>query len=266
MVIAARSLTDAMRLLGGGLVILRRLSLGAGAVLLVLCGAAPAVAPDDPYAQARQRMVRTIEAIASAAGGDATPTILDPSVLDVLRRVPRHAFVPEGLRERAYEDEPLPIGYGQTISQPYIVGLMTDVLRLTRGDRVLEIGTGSGYQAAVLAELGAQVFTIEIVPALAQQAAARLPALGYGAVRVRQGDGYYGWPEAAPFDAIIVTAAVPQVPPPLLEQLKPGGRMLLPLGAAFLLQELVLIEKLTDRTVRTTALLPVAFVPFTRTP
>jgi protein-L-isoaspartate(D-aspartate) O-methyltransferase len=260
-----RSFTDVMDLFGDGLVTLRRLSVAAGATLLLLGGTAEAAA-QDPYATARAQMVRTIEAIAAAAGGGATPKILDAGVLDVLRRVPRHEFVPEELRDRAYADEPLPIGYGQTISEPYIVALMTDLLQLAPGGRALEVGTGSGYQAAVLAALGAQVQTIEIVPALAKEAAARLTALGYGAVQTRQADGYYGWPEAAPFDAIVVTAAVPQVPPPLIEQLKPGGRMVLPVGAAFLVQELLLIEKLADRTVRTTALLPVVFVPLTRTP
>jgi len=237
----------------------------AGAALLLLGGMAQAAA-EDTYAKPREQMVRTIEAIAAAVGGGATPKILDARVLDVLRRVPRHEFVPEEFRDRAYADEPLPIGYGQTISEPYIVALMTDLLRLAPGGRALEVGTGSGYQAAVLAALGAQVHTIEIVPALAKEAAARLVALGYGAVQTRQADGYYGWPEAAPFDAIVVTAAVPQVPPPLLEQLKPGGRMVLPVGAAFLVQELLLIEKLADRTIRTTSLLPVAFVPLSRTP
>ena len=178
-----------------------------------------------------------------------------------MRRVPRHAFVPASQRELAYTNRPLPIGYGQTISQPYIVALMTDLLRLARHSRALEIGTGSGYQAAVLAELGHLVYTIEIVSELAEPAAKRLSELGYGAVSARHGDGYYGWPEAAPFDGILVTAAASQIPPPLLEQLKPGGRMVIPIGASFLVQELMLIEKLADGTIRTEALLPVAFVP-----
>ena len=174
-------------------------------------------------------------------------------VLDAMRRVPRHAFVPADLEDQAYEDRPLPIGYGQTISQPYIVALMTDLLRLPPGGRALEIGTGSGYQAAVLAALGHGVHTIEIVPALAEQAAARLSEAGFGAVEVRQGDGYFGWPDKAPFDGIVVTAAAPQIPPPLLEQLKPGGRMVIPVGAAFLVQQLILVEKLADGTIRTEA-------------
>jgi protein-L-isoaspartate(D-aspartate) O-methyltransferase len=232
-----------------------------GALLVAM--AAPAGAA-DPYVAARLDMVRTIEVIAREAGGGATPTTLDAGVLEAMRRVPRHDFVPANLRELAYDDRPLPIGYGQTYFQPYIVALMTDLLRLPPRGRALEIGTGSGYQAAVLAELGHQVYTIEIVPALAEQAAKRLSDLGYTTVHVRRGDGYYGWPEAAPFDAIVVTAAATQIPPPLLEQLKPGGRMVIPVGAAFLVQQLMLIEKHADGTIRTEALLPVAFVAFTR--
>jgi protein-L-isoaspartate(D-aspartate) O-methyltransferase len=238
---------------------LRRLPVAVIAALL-LAGAAQPVAP-DPETADRLEMVRTIEAIARESGGGATPITLDAAVLEAMRRVPRHAFVPAALRKLAYADRPLPIGYGQTISQPYIVALMTDLLRLAPHARALEIGTGSGYQAAVLAELGHQVYTIEIVPGLAQQAATRLSDLGYHAVHVRQGDGYYGWPEAAPFDGIVVTAAASQIPPPLLEELKPGGRMVIPIGAAFLVQQLMLFEKLADGSIRTEALLPVAFVP-----
>lgn len=244
--------------------VLRR-PVAASITALLLAAAEPSAAA-DPYVAARFDMVRTIEEIAREAGGGATPTTLDASVLEAMRRVPRHAFVPADLRELAYDDRPLPIGHGQTISEPYIVALMTDLLRLAPRGRVLEIGTGSGYQAAVLAELGHQVYTIEIVPDLAEQAVKRLSDLGYDAVHLRDGDGYLGWPEAAPFDAIVVTAATPQIPPPLLEQLKPGGRMVIPIGAAFLVQQLMLIEKLSDGTVRTEALLPVAFVPLTRAP
>ena len=238
---------------------LRRLAAAICSLLLAMVAQAAA----DPYAAARLDMVRTIEVIARKAGGGATPTTLDAGVLEAMRRVPRHAFVPASLRGLAYDDRPLPIGYGQTISEPYIVALMTDLLRLPPHSRVLEIGTGSGYQAAVLAELGHQVYSIEIVPALAGQAATRLSGLGYTTVHVRRGDGYFGWPEAAPFDAIVVTAAATQIPPPLLEQLNPGGRMVIPVGAAFLVQQLMLIEKLADGTIRTEALLPVAFVPLT---
>jgi len=227
---------------------------------LVLIGAAQEAA-SDRETDARLDMVRTIEVIARKSGGGATATTLDAGVLEAMRRAPRHAFVPASLLEQAYANRPLPIGYGQTISQPFIVALMTDLLRLTQHSRVLEIGTGSGYQAAVLAELGHQVYTIEIVSELAELAAKRLSELGYGAVNAHHGDGYYGWPDAAPFDGIVVTAAASQIPPPLLEQLKPGGRMVIPIGAAFLVQELMLIEKLADQTIRTEALLPVAFVP-----
>ena len=234
------------------------------AIAALLLAAAPSAVAVDSYSADRLDMVRTIEAIAREVGGGATPSVLRDDVLDAMRRTPRHAFVPEDLRDLAYADRPLPIGYGQTISQPYIVALMTDLLRLPPGGRVLEIGTGSGYQAAVLAELGHDVYTIEIVPALAQQAAKRLSELGYDRVHVREGDGYFGWPDAAPFDGIVVTAASQQIPPPLIEQLKPSGRMVIPIGAAFLTQQLMLVEKLADGTVRTEALLPVSFVPLTR--
>jgi protein-L-isoaspartate(D-aspartate) O-methyltransferase len=175
--------------------------------------------------------------------------------------VPRHEFVPEGVRQDAYADRPLPIGYGQTISQPFIVALMTDLLRVGPGATVLEVGTGSGYQAAVLSGLVRQVHTIEIVPDLATAAADRLKRLGYGNVSVRQGDGYFGWEEAAPFDAIIVTAAASQIPPPLLQQLRPGGRMVIPVGAPFALQHLVLVERDAEGRAKTRQLLPVRFVP-----
>lgn len=175
----------------------------------------------DPYLDARLRMV---EETIVARG------VKNPDVLRAMRTVPRHLFVPERYRDQAYEDHPLPIGYGQTISQPYIVAWMTELLDLKPGDKVLEIGTGSGYQAAVLAELGyVEVYSIEIIPELAQQAKERLQRLGYQ-VHTRQGDGYYGWPEAAPFDAIIVTAAPDHLPQPLVEQLKDGGRLVIPIG------------------------------------
>jgi protein-L-isoaspartate(D-aspartate) O-methyltransferase len=171
--------------------------------------------------------------------------------------------VPEGVRPQAYADRPLPIGYGQTISQPFIVALMTDLLRVGPNDVVLEIGTGSGYQAAVLARLAREVHTIEIIPPLAEAAAQRLQRLGYANVATRLGDGYYGWREAAPFDANIVTAAASQIPPPLIQQLKPGGRMVIPVGAPFALQHLVLVDLDGDGKVRTRQLLPVKFVPLT---
>lgn len=186
----------------------------------------------------------------------------DPMTLRVMSKVPREKFVPPELRASAYEDRPLPIGYGQTISQPFIVAFMTQALKPKATDRVLEIGTGSGYQAAVLSELVAQVYTIEIVKPLAERSAALLRELGYKNVEVKAGDGYKGWPEHAPFDAIIVTAAPDHVPAPLVEQLKEGGRMIIPVGKTYA-QELYLLEK-REGKVRQTAVIPVRFVPLTR--
>jgi len=184
-------------------------------------------------------------------------------VLGVMNKVPRHEFVPANQKPYAYDNRPLAIGYGQTISQPYIVAAMTELLNLKPGHVVLEIGTGSGYQAAVLAELAQAVHTIEIVEPLAQQATERLRRLGYANVQTRTGDGYFGWPEAGPFDAIMVTAAASHVPPPLLRQLKPGGRMVLPIGAPFMTQQLMLVDKQSDGTVKTKQMMPVRFVPLT---
>lgn len=179
--------------------------------------------------------------------------------------LPRHLFVPESKRPHAYEGRPLPIGYGQTISQPYIVALMTDLLDLDGDETVLEVGTGSGYQAAVLASLARRTYTIEIVPQLAASAAERLAELGFDAdiVSVRQGDGYHGWEEHAPFDGILVTAAASHIPPPLIRQLKPGGRMIIPVGAQFFVQELMMVEKDAEGRVTTRHLLPDRFVPLT---
>jgi protein-L-isoaspartate(D-aspartate) O-methyltransferase len=191
------------------------------------------------------------------AGRDIT----NARVLAVMEKVPRHEFVPAELRPRAYEDGPLPIGYDQTISQPYIVAFMTEQLDSKPTDRVLEIGTGSGYQAAVLAQLVAEVYTIEIIEPLAQRAEADLKRLGYTNVHVRAGDGYQGWPEAAPFDAIIVTCAPEKVPPPLVEQLKVDGRMIIPVGPMGD-QELVLLRKQGEHLEKH-AVLPVRFVPMT---
>lgn len=190
--------------------------------------------------------------------------VTDPQVLRAMRNVPRHEFVSQRLRHAAYSDGPLPIGYGQTISQPYIVALMTELLQLKPGSRALEIGAGSGYQAAVLAEIIDEVYTIEIIQPLAQSAEERLKRLGYGKVKVKFGDGYYGWPEHAPFDAIVVTAAADHVPPPLIEQLKAGGRIVIPLGSPFHQQWLVVVEKDAAGKTRTRNIAPVAFVPFTR--
>ena len=190
--------------------------------------------------------------------------VTDAEVLAAMRAVPRHEFVPADLSERAYGDGPLPIGHGQTISQPYIVASMTEELRVKAGDRVLEIGTGSGYQAAVLAEITDHVYTIEIVEPLADAARERLARLGYDKVRTKKGDGWFGWKDAGPFDAIVVTAAAAQVPPPLVEQLAPGGRMVVPVGQPYAVQTLVVVTKDADGTVRTKSLYDVRFVPFTR--
>jgi protein-L-isoaspartate(D-aspartate) O-methyltransferase len=188
---------------------------------------------------------------------------LSPRVLDAFADVPRHAFLPDTLRAAAYINRPLPIGHGQTISQPYIVALMTDLLDPEPTDSVLEIGTGSGYQAAVLAKLVGQVYSLEIVSALAEQAGERLRRLGYDNVEVRQGDGHAGWPEHAPFDAIIVTAAASEIPPALIEQLKPGGRFVIPVGNRYSGQDLLLIEKDQHGRVSRKSVLPVIFVPLT---
>ena len=189
--------------------------------------------------------------------------VSDTLTLEALRRVPRHAFVPPDLRSMAYHDSPLPIGHGQTISQPYIVGYMTQTARIDSKSKVLEIGTGSGYQAAIAADISPHVYSIEIVPELAKRAAAALDAAGYGRVNLRTGDGYHGWPEAAPFDVIIVTAAASTIPPPLVAQLAEGGRMVIPVGPQFGAQNLVLVTKKNGKT-RTRTLMPVQFVPFTR--
>jgi protein-L-isoaspartate(D-aspartate) O-methyltransferase len=215
----------------------------------------PAAAGTDSYAVARQRMVA--EQLVRH-GRDITNT----RVLAVMGRVPRHEFVPERLRSEAYSDRPLPIGHAQTISQPYVVAFMTEQLDPQLTDRVLEVGTGSGYQAAVLAGLVADVYTIEIVEDLARQAAADLKRLGYTNVHVRAGDGYQGWAEKAPFDSVIVTCAPEHVPQPLIDQLKDGGRLIIPVGPAWH-QDLVLLRKRGGK-LEQHAVLPVSFVPMTR--
>jgi protein-L-isoaspartate(D-aspartate) O-methyltransferase len=180
-----------------------------------------------------------------------------------MRAVPRHRFVPEGYRDEAYADHPVPIGFGQTISQPYIVAFMTEAARVPKDGRVLEIGTGSGYQAAVLAQLGAQVYTVEIVPELARRARETLAAIGYGSVAVRAGDGYFGWSENAPYDAIVVTCAASHIPPALIDQLKPGGRLVIPLGSTLYYQSLTRITKIDGQASEVEQLLDVRFVPMT---
>jgi protein-L-isoaspartate(D-aspartate) O-methyltransferase len=227
-------------------------------------GALAAASENDPYADARARMIRTIEEHAERATDALGRDYIDPRVLAVMGQVPRHEFVSSWHEDAAYDDRPLPIGHGQTISQPFIVALMTDLLQVGPDDVVLEVGTGSGYQAAVLARLVREVHTIEIIPELAASAEERLRHLGYDNVRTYTGDGYYGAPEVAPFGAIVVTAAAQQVPPPLIQQLKPGGRMVIPVGGGFALQHLMLVEKEEDGRVRTRQTLPVRFVPLTR--
>jgi protein-L-isoaspartate(D-aspartate) O-methyltransferase len=221
-------------------------------LLAVWCGF---LAATDRYQIERERMVRDqIEARG----------ISRPDVLRAIRSTPRHLFVPELLRPQAYQDRPLPIGSGQTISQPYIVALMTELLEPSKQQKVLEIGTGSGYQAAVLAPLVGQLFTVEIVPELAQSAATVLKSIGVRNVTVRCGDGYQGWTEEAPFDRIILTAAPPEIPQALVDQLRPGGRMVAPVGGSAFSQSLVVVNKLADGSVKKRSVIPVAFVPMVR--
>ena len=217
---------------------------------------------EDNYAAARHEMVREIERMAASIPLEMGGT-LDRKVLEVMGKVQRHLFVPAAQHGYAYDNRPLPIGHGQTISQPYIVALMTDLLRPEPGHVVLEIGTGSGYQAAVLAELTGKVYTMEIIEPLGIQAKKPLAQLGYRNVEVEVADGYYGWPSRAPFDGIMVTAAASHIPMPLVQQLKPGGRMVIPVGTSFLTQQLMLIEKRPDGSVVSRQMLPVRFVPFT---
>jgi len=233
-------------------------------LLLVVSGYLPVPAQaSDHFRDSRENMIRLIEADVRYTSEYLKQSVLDARVLEAMARVPRHEFVSPDLADLAYANRPLPIGHGQTISQPYIVAIMTDLLDIEPGHRILEIGTGSGYQAAVLAELNTRVWSIEIIPALGQQAQTRLPHLGYDNIDVRIGDGYYGWPEQAPFDAIIVTAAANHIPPPLLQQLKPGGKMIIPVGSQFSTQQLVLISRGENDEFITRQVLPVRFVPLT---
>ncbi len=214
---------------------------------------------EEVFRKQREAMVRT-QIAGWRFGADA---VHDSVVLEAVRQVPRHRFVPAALLADAYDDRPLPIGYGQTISQPYMVAKMTELLEPRRDHRVLEIGTGSGYQAAILSPLVAHVYTMEIIEPLGVTARERLAALGYRNVEVRVGDGYYGWPEKAPFDSIVVTAAATHVPPSLIEQLKPGGRMVIPVGNPFQTQRLLLVTKgsKSARDIRVQDIMPVRFVP-----
>ena len=231
--------------------------------LLFLAIAATSAYADDDFDARRRQMVDEVAAMARETGAQTNRPTFDARVMAALGTVPRHRFVPFGEIKAAYENRPLPIGHGQTISQPYIVALMTDLMRPAPHHVVLEIGTGSGYQAAILAELVRTVCTIEIIEPLARQADERLRAAGYARVRTKVGDGYYGWEECGPYDAIIVTAAGSHVPAPLVRQLKPGGRMVIPVGAPFLAQHLLLVEKHEDGSTRTRQILPVRFVPLT---
>ncbi|MFI3156617.1 MAG: protein-L-isoaspartate(D-aspartate) O-methyltransferase [Methylococcaceae bacterium] len=230
--------------------------------LVLLLFSSHVIAENDFYRQ-RYALVEIIKAEVMDTREFLNQKSLDQRVIDALLKVPRHEFVPDSERPYAYKNRPLSIGFGQTISQPYIVAIMTDLLKLKKTDRVLEIGTGSGYQAAILAELVDGVYTMEIIEPLAVCAAENLKRAGYDAVHSRIGDGYYGWQEAAPFDAIVVTAVAGHVPPPLIKQLKPGGRMIIPVGAQFMTQYLVLLTKDANGKVTTRQILPVSFVPFT---
>jgi len=233
---------------------MKRWFIFAGVLSGALLTASLVEAGQNPAERSRMNMVRD----QIAARG-----IMNPAVLEAMGKAQRHLFVPEAQIASAYEDRPLPIGHGQTISQPYIVALMTELIRPEPGFKVLEIGAGSGYQAAVLAELVDQVYTVEIVAPLAEWAQERLRLAAYRNVTVKHADGYYGWEEHAPFDAIVVTAATPHIPPPLIEQLKEGGRMIIPVGSPFRVQQLVLVEK-RNGEITTRNMLPVRFVPFTR--
>ncbi len=232
---------------------------------LVLIGCGESSEDEDAdHARQRQEMVRTIEQFARYTSDIIGEDGFSPRVLDAMRTVKRHWFIPKRRRSLAYDDRPVEIGYGQTISQPLIVALMTHLLDPEPDDVVLEIGTGSGYQAAVLSPLVQKVCTIEIITELGAAATGRLAALGYGNVETKIADGYYGWPECGPFDGIVVTAAADHVPPPLVDQLKPGGRMVIPVGGMFATQHLTLVEKTGLGEVLTRQLLPVRFVPFAR--
>jgi protein-L-isoaspartate(D-aspartate) O-methyltransferase len=227
-------------------------------------GTAAAASEASARADERARMLEEIEADVRATAGTTRVEKLGPRVRQALLDVPRHAFVPDAVKDQAYANVPLPIGREQTISQPFIVALMTELAQLGPDDVVLEVGTGSGYQAAILARLARRVDSIEIVRELADSAAARLTRLGFANVSVRAGDGYLGWPEHAPFDAIVVTAGATEIPAPLVEQLRPGGRLVIPIGPDSQRQELVLLAKDAEgRTTRRTVL-PVRFVPLLR--
>jgi protein-L-isoaspartate(D-aspartate) O-methyltransferase len=220
-------------------------------------------ADHERFAAARARLVDKIERDVERTSDYLGTDRLDPAVTRAMRSVPREQFMPSQLWPRAYDDTPLPIGGGQTISQPYIVAVMSHLLGVGAGSKVYELGTGSGYQAAVLGAMGIEVYSVEIVPELAERAAGTLARLGYDQIHVRTGDGYLGWPDAAPFDAIVVTAAHPRIPQPLVEQLVVGGRMVMPVGAVHDIQQLMVLTKQPDGSLEQRTTLPVRFVPIT---
>jgi protein-L-isoaspartate(D-aspartate) O-methyltransferase len=235
-----------------------------GILGLLAVVAADGAGAEDPFARERQALLDEIAAMARQTGADTGRPVYSARVMAAMAKVPRHRFVSRGYQAEAYANRPLPIGHGQTISQPYIVALMTDLLDSKPGDAVLEIGTGSGYQAAVLAELVDKVYSIEIVEPVGKRAGELLRELGYKNIVTRIGDGYDGWPDKAPFDSIIVTAAAPKIPPALVAQLKTGGRMVIPLGGAGDIQFLQVMVKNADGSATTQRVLPVRFVPLTR--
>jgi protein-L-isoaspartate(D-aspartate) O-methyltransferase len=232
-------------------------------ILMAGCVVASYTLASDSYGKQSQQMLKEIDGDALHASSALGRNSIDRRVMDVIAKVPRHEFVPAYLRSSAYANVPLPIGHGQTISQPFIVALMTDLLMTKKDDVVLEVGTGSGYQAAVLSELVRRVYTIEVIKELGEQAREQLSRLGYKNVEVRIADGYFGWEDHAPFDSIIVTAAAGHVPPPLIRQLKPGGRIVIPVGGPYQVQMLMVVTKDASGRLKTQQVLPVRFVPLT---
>lgn len=232
-------------------------------LLFLFCGLLPLALPAEEFVAQRQTMIDLIEADVRRTSTRLQKENLSSGVLTAMGQVPRHRFVPQTRQAQAYENRPLPIGHGQTISQPYIVAIMTDLIAPKSSHRALEIGTGSGYQAAVLSRLVEQVYSLEIIEPLGVQARERLQQLGYENIEVRIGDGYFGWESQAPFDIIIVTAAASHIPPPLVKQLKPGGRMIIPVGSRFMTQQLLLITKDEEDEISVRQILPVRFVPLT---
>ena len=242
---------------------LRRIIVFCLFILIILLATPGTLDPAEHYEELRRNLIKQIIDDVRSTSRYLKKTTLDEQVLNAMSDVPRHLFVPKAYRQHAYENRPLPIGEGQTISQPYIVAIMTDLLSIKPADVILEIGTGSGYQAAILAKLASQVYTIEIIKTLQRSAAERLTSQGYNNITTKLGDGYYGWQDYAPFDAIMVTAVAGQIPPPLIKQLKPGGKMVIPVGGAFMTQYLMLVEKNINSTISTRQILPVRFVPLT---